>query len=70
VSAACYPSRTATCAAQVRLQMEALLTEKAKLASENARLLRENTGLQVDALPCWPACLLLSCFCVGVAHFF
>ncbi len=29
--------------------MEVLLTEKAKLAQENARLLRENTGLQVMA---------------------
>ena len=27
--------------------MEILLTEKAKLTQENARLLRENTGLQV-----------------------
>ena len=27
--------------------MEALLAEKARLAQENARLLRENTGLQV-----------------------
>ncbi|GAB4815425.1 hypothetical protein N2152v2_002471 [Parachlorella kessleri] len=33
-------------AEQVRHQMEVLLTEKAKLAQENARLLRENTGLQ------------------------
>lgn len=36
---------------QVRLQMEALLAEKAKLAQENARLLRENTGLQVQGQP-------------------
>lgn len=34
---------------QVRLQMEALLAEKAKLAQENARLLRENNGLQVGS---------------------
>lgn len=31
---------------QVKLQMEALLREKARLAQENDRLLRENTGLQ------------------------
>ena len=35
---------------QVTSQMELLLTEKSKLAEENARLLRENTGLQVRAL--------------------
>lgn len=34
-------------AAQVAAQMEALLAEKSKLAAENDRLLRENTGLQV-----------------------
>eukprot|EP00887_Chlorella_sp_A99_P006165 scaffold3.g6165.t1 len=33
-------------AQQVTQQMEVLLAEKAKLAQENARLLRENTGLQ------------------------
>jgi hypothetical protein len=33
-------------AQQVKLQMEALLREKARLAQENDRLLRENTGLQ------------------------
>ncbi len=32
---------------QVRSQLQALLAEKAALAQENARLLRENTGLQV-----------------------
>lgn len=36
-------------AQQVTHQMEALLSEKAKLAQENARLLRENNGLQVGA---------------------
>ncbi len=33
--------------AQVAAQLHALLQEKAKLASENERLLRENCGLQV-----------------------
>jgi hypothetical protein len=32
---------------QLTAQMEALLGEKSKLAQDNARLLRENTGLQV-----------------------
>jgi hypothetical protein len=32
-------------------QLQALLTEKAHLAQENARLARENTGLQVTAVP-------------------
>jgi hypothetical protein len=36
-------------AQQVAKQMEALLLEKSKLAQENDRLLRENTGLQVNA---------------------
>lgn len=36
-----------TAAAQVAKQMEALLSEKCKLAAENDRLLRENNGLQV-----------------------
>ncbi len=31
-------------------QLQALLTEKALLAQENARLARENTGLQVSLL--------------------
>ena len=35
---------------QVAGQLQALLTEKAHLAQENARLARENTGLQVR--PC------------------
>ena len=34
-------------AQQVTQQMQALLVEKSKLAAENDRLLRENTGLQV-----------------------
>ena len=34
-------------AQQVTQQMEALLLEKSRLAQENDRLLRENTGLQV-----------------------
>lgn len=35
-------------AQQVARQMEALLQEKSKLVAENDRLLRENTGLQVQ----------------------
>lgn len=31
---------------QVRVQLEALVTEKSALAQENARLQRENTNLQ------------------------
>ena len=36
--------------AQVCSQLQSLLSEKAALAQENARLLRENTGLQVQGL--------------------
>ena len=52
-------------AQQVTAQMEALLVEKSKLAQENDRLLRENTGLQASGRrSCGssggrPACLLL-----------
>ena len=47
--------------------MELLLQEKAKLAEENSRLLRENTGLQVCAPP-RPAALDCLPECAGVAH--
>jgi hypothetical protein len=39
-------------AQQVTAQMESLLVEKSKLAQENDRLLRENTGLQVSGRQC------------------
>ena len=39
-------------AQQVTAQMESLLVEKSKLAQENDRLLRENTGLQVSGRHC------------------
>lgn len=35
----------------MRSQLQTLLAEKAALAQENARLLRENTGLQVHSCP-------------------
>ena len=49
---------------QVTAQLQALLAEKARLAQENDRLTRENTGLQVDLwqhLQCVPDISWQSC---------
>ena len=46
-----YTVTQGTASLQVAAQLHALLQEKAMLASENERLLRENCGLQVRPTP-------------------